>query len=225
VIFLRGLTYHLIKRYDEAIADLNRAIELDGDYKWAISNRGETYRLIKRYGEAISDFSRAIELDGDYDWAIAGRGATYLLSQQSDLALSDLNRALALDAESDCFYYLRALAHAQLHQPTAAQTDLATAIRIATAKVETSPLGSDDNWRNTLNHLAAGDTATAIPLYQSAHSAPRHWHDMAQQDLADLRSILPQHPHIQAMSAFLDPSFPAPPAMPSPDTHQEPLSR
>ena len=31
-------------RYDEALADLNHAIELDPGYAWAIGSRGQTYR-------------------------------------------------------------------------------------------------------------------------------------------------------------------------------------
>ena len=40
----RGQTYRLMGRYDEALADLSRAIELDPGYAWAIAGRGQTYR-------------------------------------------------------------------------------------------------------------------------------------------------------------------------------------
>ena len=39
----RGETYRLMERYDEALTDLNRAIELDPDHAWAIASRGHTY--------------------------------------------------------------------------------------------------------------------------------------------------------------------------------------
>lgn len=51
-----------MKRYDEILADYNRAIELDPGNAWAISGRGQTYRLMKRYGETLADYTRAIEL-------------------------------------------------------------------------------------------------------------------------------------------------------------------
>jgi regulator of sirC expression with transglutaminase-like and TPR domain len=41
----------------EALADFNRAIELDPDDRWAIGRRGEIYREMDRYGEALADFS------------------------------------------------------------------------------------------------------------------------------------------------------------------------
>src|SRR5215469_14936213 len=56
-------------RYDEALADLNRATELDADQDWAIADRGETFRAMGRYDEALADFNRAIELyPGDDDY-------------------------------------------------------------------------------------------------------------------------------------------------------------
>ena len=53
----------LMERYGEALADLDRAIELDPGHAWAIANRGYTYRRMERYEGALADLSRAIELD------------------------------------------------------------------------------------------------------------------------------------------------------------------
>jgi tetratricopeptide (TPR) repeat protein len=47
-----------MKRYDEALTDYNRAIELGPGNSRAIASRGETYRLMKRYDEALADYSR-----------------------------------------------------------------------------------------------------------------------------------------------------------------------
>ena len=54
-----------MERREDALADLNRAIELDPGDAQAIAGRGETYRCLERYDEAQADFSRAIELDPD----------------------------------------------------------------------------------------------------------------------------------------------------------------
>ncbi len=64
-------------KYPEALADFNRAIELDERYALAIASRGQTYRLMGKYPEALVDFDKAIELNGKYTWAIAKRGETY----------------------------------------------------------------------------------------------------------------------------------------------------
>jgi tetratricopeptide (TPR) repeat protein len=63
-----------MERY-EALADLNRAIELNPeDAASAFASRGETFRLMDRYEDALADFNRAIELDPDPAWVIASRG-------------------------------------------------------------------------------------------------------------------------------------------------------
>jgi len=72
----------MMERHDEALADLNRAIELDPNQTRAIADRGETYRITGRYDEALADFNRAIELDSDYAWAIGSRGHTYRMMKR-----------------------------------------------------------------------------------------------------------------------------------------------
>src|SRR5580692_2071286 len=80
---VRGLNVsgvrHLKKgRYDKALADFDRAIELDAAYGPAIAGRGVTYRAMGRYDQALADFDRAIELGAADGWVFAGRGETYL---------------------------------------------------------------------------------------------------------------------------------------------------
>ena len=59
--------YRQLGRYDEALADLNRAIELDPADAEAIGSRGQTYRLLGRLVEALADLNRARELDPGYE--------------------------------------------------------------------------------------------------------------------------------------------------------------
>src|SRR5262249_49891510 len=60
---LRGYWHRNAGNNDEAVADFNRASELDEKYRWAIVGRGITHRLVGKYEEALSVFNRAIELD------------------------------------------------------------------------------------------------------------------------------------------------------------------
>jgi len=50
-------------RFDDALADLGRAIELDRQSALAPAGRGETYRRMGRFNEALADFNPAIELN------------------------------------------------------------------------------------------------------------------------------------------------------------------
>ena len=102
----RGEAYRLMERYDDALADFNRAIELDPSDDWAIGSRGQTYRAMERYDDALADFNRAIELDTIRVWIVAERSYIYELMERYEDALADFNRAIELDPS-----YAWAIAH------------------------------------------------------------------------------------------------------------------
>jgi tetratricopeptide (TPR) repeat protein len=81
---VRGENYRKMGRYDRALADFNRAIELNPEDATALGGRGETYRAMGRYEEALADFDRGLELDPEDAWALAGRGDTYRAMGRSD---------------------------------------------------------------------------------------------------------------------------------------------
>ena len=86
-----------MSRYDEALADFSRAIELDPSNAFLAAERGKTYRAMGRYDEALADFSRAIELDPSNAFLAAERGMTYREMGRYDEALADFSRAIELD--------------------------------------------------------------------------------------------------------------------------------
>lgn len=85
---VRGRIYRQLVRYDEALADFTRAIDLDPKADWAIASRGVTYRQMGRYKDALTDLTRAIDL--------AESGWTYY-----QMALVGLVRGWAHDAQSN----------------------------------------------------------------------------------------------------------------------------
>jgi len=63
VFYNRGRELIGVKRYAEAIADLNKVIELKGLYVgYAYQNRGAAYLGSQQYLPALNDFNKAIEL-------------------------------------------------------------------------------------------------------------------------------------------------------------------
>jgi tetratricopeptide (TPR) repeat protein len=59
----RGQCHQAMGRYQDAVTDLSRAIDLDPGLAWAFAERGETYRRMERHEQALADFRRAIDLD------------------------------------------------------------------------------------------------------------------------------------------------------------------
>jgi tetratricopeptide (TPR) repeat protein len=150
-----------MERYDEALADFTRAIELDPEDAGAIVSRGETYRAMERYDEALADFTRAIELDPEDAGAIASRGETYRLMGRYDEALADLARAIELDPTSDWAIGSRGQTYRLMGRHDEALADLTRAIE----------LNSDNDWHHYQRALAlhcVGDTDRAAAEVRSA---------------------------------------------------------
>ena len=165
----RGQTYRWMKRYEEALKDFDRGIELDPKYPCTISRRGETYGLMKCYSEALKDFDRAIELDPKYKWVSASRGETYRLMERYEQALKDFDRAIELDPKFAWAIANRGSTYLMLKRYNEALADFNSAI----------DLDSNDDWHLYERALA----------YQALNQA-----DKVQTDL-DLAIKLAQQGH------------------------------
>jgi serine/threonine protein kinase len=93
----RGVTYHSLQRYDEALADYNRAIQLAPTLALAYVNRGATYHELRYYEKALADHSTAVQLDPRFAMAYSSRGYTLGIVQRFAEAIADHNKAIQLD--------------------------------------------------------------------------------------------------------------------------------
>ena len=97
--FSRAVTYDQLQEWPRALADYDRAIQLDPNFAIAISNRGllKTDELNDPQG-ALADYNRAIQLYPNFVEAYSNRG---LLKQEKlndpPGALADYNRAIQLN--------------------------------------------------------------------------------------------------------------------------------
>ena len=97
---MRGETYRRIERYDDALSDFDRAIELEPQDAFTLASRGETYRRIERYDDALRDLNRAIELNSEADWAFYSVALVYrALDQKADMS-TNINKAIHLAEQS-----------------------------------------------------------------------------------------------------------------------------
>jgi tetratricopeptide (TPR) repeat protein len=124
----RGVTYANLGRYDEALADHTRAIDLDPAYATAYSNRGLTYKNLGRYDEALADFTRAIERDPAYATAYYNRGLTYANLGRFEEALADYTRAIERNPALAPAYSNRGNTYADLGRYDEALADYTRAI-------------------------------------------------------------------------------------------------
>jgi tetratricopeptide (TPR) repeat protein len=84
-------------RFDMAIGDFTKAIELDPHYAVAYSNRGGAKRAKGDLDGAIADFNQAIALKPDFASAYNNRGGAKLAKRDLDGAMTDFTKAIELD--------------------------------------------------------------------------------------------------------------------------------
>jgi tetratricopeptide (TPR) repeat protein len=99
-LYKRGDTLLELKRYDDALASYNRAVELKPEYAAAWDGKGDTLLALKRYEEARNAYDKAIQLQPDYSEAWIGRGNALDSLQQYKEAINSFERALEFKSDS-----------------------------------------------------------------------------------------------------------------------------
>ena len=94
---LQGISKGEQSDFDGAIADFDRAIEMDPDYALAYLNRGNAKSFKGDQEAAIIDFDRAIDLDPGNSEAYYNRGIARRMRGDHDGAIADYDRTIELD--------------------------------------------------------------------------------------------------------------------------------
>ncbi|MDD5085168.1 MAG: tetratricopeptide repeat protein [Candidatus Omnitrophica bacterium] len=108
---IRGINYKDKGDFDRALADYNKATELNPDYAEPYSNRASIYALRKEFDKSIEDFTRMIELKPENSEVYANRGLAYNMRGELDKAVSDFDKAIELDPINVRAYFNRGVAY------------------------------------------------------------------------------------------------------------------
>ena len=93
----RGESFLSDERYNEALAEFQKAIDIKPDYARAYFGRGHVYRRTRRYVNAITAFQQAIKFKPNYKEAHHGLGIAYFQSGDNSKAIAAVNVALNID--------------------------------------------------------------------------------------------------------------------------------
>ncbi|MCW6508295.1 tetratricopeptide repeat protein [Lichenifustis flavocetrariae] len=93
----RGSAYYAKGEFDRAIADDNKALELNPTYAIAFGNRGLDYEAKGEHDRAIADFNQAIALNPTFAVAYHNRGIAYEAKGDGDRAIADNTKAIDLN--------------------------------------------------------------------------------------------------------------------------------
>lgn len=121
--YSKGREYLNKSKYDEAIAEFTKAVELDPKYQIVYYYLGVVYSDKKDYDNAIANLSKAVELDPEDDFAWYDRADVYLKKGEYALAISDYTKVLELDPDDDDTLYARAEAYIKNGQYDEAEKD------------------------------------------------------------------------------------------------------
>ncbi len=98
-------------KYDDAIADYDKAIALGPNVAIAYTNRGLAYGQKREVDRAIADYTKAIAIDPNFVLAYALRGGAYYVKGEVDRAIADYTKAIALNPKDAAAYTNRGNAY------------------------------------------------------------------------------------------------------------------
>ena len=125
-----GLVFNEDGEYQKAIANFDKAIELDPKLAPAYNNRGWAYIELGEYEQGIADCNKAIELDPNLALAYSNRGLAYVRLGQYEQAITDCSKAIELDPGLALAYSNRGQAFLELGQYEQAIADFDKAIEL-----------------------------------------------------------------------------------------------
>jgi len=117
-------THAFNRRYPEAVAELQRALELNPRHYWSWLQQGICHEELGEYALAVGDFSACIALWPEFAWGHFNRGRILNQLGKKTEALADLTAALRLDPRFTHAYFNRGLIALDLGRPREALADL-----------------------------------------------------------------------------------------------------
>ncbi|MBI5438556.1 MAG: tetratricopeptide repeat protein [Nitrosomonadales bacterium] len=118
--------------YDGAIADFDRAIELEPGNSMHYLMRGNAKKQKRDYGGTIADYTRAIEFEREYkDVMYSARADARELNGDFDGAIADYTRAIEIDPKFDGTYRSRGRVKQKTGDTKGAETDFDRAKQLA----------------------------------------------------------------------------------------------
>lgn len=114
----------------EAIAHINRLIQLNPNNAYAYFERGYIKHKLRRYAEAIKDYDKTIELNPNDVYAYHNRGSAKCNLEHYDQAFTDFAKAIQLSPNHSRSYYNQGILKYKLKRYAEAILDFDEAIEL-----------------------------------------------------------------------------------------------
>jgi tetratricopeptide (TPR) repeat protein len=97
---MRALAYSLLGKFDQAIADYDKAIDLNPNYAVALNNRAWAYFKLGRGSKGVDDVERALQLSPGSPYALDTRAHIRQAEGDAEAALADYQSAMRIGGGS-----------------------------------------------------------------------------------------------------------------------------
>ena len=112
----RGYVLMKQRKYDAAVVEMTKSIEIDPSSASVYNNRGLSFENLGKLAEAEADYSTAIDLESDKSRRYTERAAFYFNVGRLEESLRDTEQAISLDAQDPENYLRRADTRTRLKQ-------------------------------------------------------------------------------------------------------------
>jgi adenylate cyclase len=94
-------THHTaLGRFNDALAEVRRAIELDPLSMIILTDMGKDLYLARRYDEAIDQYKKSLQVDANFAIAHKGLAEVYVQKGMNDEAVAEIEKAIKLSGRS-----------------------------------------------------------------------------------------------------------------------------
>lgn len=107
----RGISLRALKKPEAAVADFNKAIELNPAQPGFLVNRANAYVDMKNNDLALADYAKAIAQDPKLGFAYSQRAVLLQQMGRNDDSIADLTKAIELDPANAEPFYNRGVAY------------------------------------------------------------------------------------------------------------------
>lgn len=128
----RGNAYRDAGKYEEALADYKKSLELDPKFALTYYCRGSLMLSLKKARQSLIDFDSACQLEPNDPLFLTGRADAFYELKKLDEALADCNQAIEVDDRYYIAYSIRHAVHLSMGETAKAEVDAAMIEELST---------------------------------------------------------------------------------------------
>jgi S1-C subfamily serine protease/nitrogen regulatory protein PII-like uncharacterized protein len=128
--FYKGYNEHEVGKFEEAIENYTKYIELSAPQAKSYNYRGLSYWKLKNYKKALEDFTKAIKLDNKFEPAYMNRAEVYVKLDEYEKAVKDLTKLIKMNPKNIDALYARGIVYSKDESYYKAEDDFTKVIKL-----------------------------------------------------------------------------------------------